>query len=91
LDSDILETYVGDYEFKKLQMPVTIFKAGDTLFFRHAQETGALFSATETRFYGTSKTIGAFQANFIKGNKGEITNFNLQVGFGIWRFDKIKQ
>jgi hypothetical protein len=91
LNSDILETYVGDYEFKRLQIPLTIFKAGDTLSFRHAQETGALFSVTETRFYGTSKTIGEFQANFIKDNTGETTHSNVQVGFGIWRFDKIKQ
>ncbi len=90
LDSDILETYVGDYEYQRLKIPVTIFKEGDNLFFRNAQETGVLFPETETQFYGTSKEIGDFQANFIKDKKGEIKHFIVQVGFGIWQFNKIK-
>jgi len=90
LDSDILETYVGDYEYQRLKIPVTIFKEGDSLFFRNAQETGVLFPETETQFYGTSKEIGDFQANFIKDKKGEIKHFIVRVGFGIWQFNKIK-
>jgi len=69
---------------------MTIFREGDNLFFRNAQETGVLFPETETQFYGTSKKIGDFQANFFKNKKGEIKHFNVQVGFGIWQFDKIK-
>jgi uncharacterized membrane protein len=49
-----------------------------------------LFPESETQFYGTSKEIGDFQANFFKGEKGAITHFVVQVGFGIWQFDKIK-
>jgi hypothetical protein len=90
LNSNLLETYVGDYEYQRLKIPLTIFKKGDNLFFRNAQETGVLFPETATQFYGTSKEIGDFQANFFKGKKGEITRFIVQVGFGIWQFDKIK-
>jgi len=50
-----------------------------------------LFPETETQFFGTSKEIGDFQANFFKGKKGEIKHFIVQVGFGIWQFDKIKK
>ena len=90
LDSDILETYVGDYECERLKIPLTISREGDNLFFRNAQEKGVLFPETETQFYGTSKEIGDFKANFFKGKKGEITHFIVQVGFGIWQFDKLK-
>jgi CubicO group peptidase (beta-lactamase class C family) len=90
LDSEILETYVGDYEYQRLKIPVTIFKKGDNLFFKTAQETGVLFAETVTRFYGTSKEIGNFQATVVKYNKGEIKNLTIQVGFGTWQFDKIK-
>jgi hypothetical protein len=48
----------------------------------NAQETGVLFPETETQFYGTSKEIGDFQANFFKDKKGEIKHFIVQVGFG---------
>ena len=51
-------------------------------FFMNAQETGVLFPETETQFYGTSKEIGDFQANFFKDKKGEIKHFIVQVGFG---------
>lgn len=91
LDSGILETYVGDYEYQRLKIPLTIFKEGDNLFYRNDQETGVLFPETETQFFGTSKEIGDFQANFFKGKKGEIKHFIVQVGFGIWQFDKIKK
>jgi CubicO group peptidase (beta-lactamase class C family) len=90
LDAKILETYVGDYEFQRLKVPLTIFREGDNLFFRGAQETGVLFPETEIQFYGTSKEIGDFQVNFIKDERGEIKHFVVQVGFGIWQFDKIK-
>jgi len=91
LDSGILETYVGDYEYQRLKIPLTIFREGDNLFFRNDQETGVLFPETETQFFGTSKEISDFQANFFKDKKGEIKHFIVQVGFGIWRFDKIKK
>ena len=51
---------------------------------------GVLFSETETQFFGTSKQIGDFQADFFKNENGEITHFMVQVGFGFWQFDKIK-
>lgn len=91
LDSGILETYVGDYEYQRLKIPLTIFREGDNLFFRNDQETGVLFPETETQFFGTSKEISDFQANFFKDKKGEIKHFIIQVGFGIWQFDKIKK
>jgi len=80
LDSDILENYAGDYEYKRLKMPLAIFKTGDTLYFRNEQET----------FYGTSKFIGDFQAKFIKDKGGAIEHIYVSVGFGIWQFDKIE-
>jgi len=63
---------------------------GDSLFFRNEQETGVLFPETETQFFGTSNEIGDFQVNFFKDKKGEIKHFIVQVGFGIWQFDKIQ-
>lgn len=91
LDSKIFETYVGDYEYKRLKVPLTIFREGDNLFFRNGQETGVLFREKEAQFSGTSKEIGDFQANFFKNKNGEIQHFIVQVGFGIWQFDKIKK
>ena len=82
---------MGDYEYQRLKIPLTIFREGDNLFFRNDQETGVLFPETETQFFGTSKEISDFQANFFKDKKGEIKHFIVQVGFGIWRFDKIKK
>ena len=90
LDSEILEKYVGEYEYQRAKTPLTIFREGDNLFFRGNQETGLLFPETETRFFGTSKEIGDFQVDFFKDKKGEIKHFMVQVGFGIWQFDKIK-
>jgi CubicO group peptidase (beta-lactamase class C family) len=91
LDSKMVEKYVGDYEFQKLNIPLTIFREGDSLFFKSPdEEKGELFPATETQFFGTSKKIGDFQVNFFKDKKGEIKHFIVQVGFGIWQFDKIK-
>jgi CubicO group peptidase (beta-lactamase class C family) len=91
LDSKMVEKYVGDYDFQILNIPLTIFKEGDTLFFKSPdEEKGELFPATETQFFGTSKKIGDFQVNFFKDKKGEIKHFIVQVGFGIWQFDKIK-
>ena len=90
LKSDILEKYVGDYENKRLKVPLMIFKEGDNLFFKNAEETGMLFAETENQFYGTSREIGNFQANVYKDDKGEIKHIIVKVGFGIWQFDKIK-
>ena len=91
LDLNILETYVGDYEFQKLNIPVNIFIEDGNLFFRSPdKEKESLFPQTETRFFGTSNTIGDFQLNFIKDKKGETKHFVVQVGFGYWRFDRTK-
>jgi CubicO group peptidase (beta-lactamase class C family) len=92
LDSKIVEKYVGNYEFQKLNIPLTIFREGDILFFKSPdEEKGELFPETETQFFGASKEIGDFQVNFFKDKKGEIKHFVVQVGFGIWQFDKIKK
>ena len=90
LNSDIIENYVGDYKYKRKNIPLKIFNEGDKLFFSHDQETGELFAETVTKFYGTSKDIGNFQANFIKNNRGEIEKLYVYVGFGILQFDKVK-
>jgi hypothetical protein len=82
---------VGDYEFQRLKLPLTIFREGDILFFKSPDgEKGELFPETETQFFGASKEIGDFRANFFKDKKGEIKHFIVQVGFGIWQFDKIQ-
>jgi hypothetical protein len=91
LDSKIIEKYVGNYEFQRLNLPLTIFREGDNLFFKSPdEEKGALFPETETQFFGASKEIGDFQVNFFKDKKGEVKHFIVQVGFGIWQFDKIQ-
>lgn len=89
LDPNILEEYVGEYEYKRLHMPLSILKKDDKLFFKKDQEIGALFAETVTAFFGASEYIGKFHARFHKNDKGEVTHFTLRVGFGIWRFDKI--
>jgi CubicO group peptidase (beta-lactamase class C family) len=91
LDSKAIEKYVGDYEFKKLNIQLTIFREGDNLFFRSpAEEKGEIFPETETQFFGSSKEIGEFQIIFFKDARGEIKYFIVQVGFGFWQFDRIK-
>ena len=91
LDSEILEKYVGDYEFQRLKLPLTIFREGGILFFKTPDgEKGELFPETETQFFGTSKEIGDFQVNFFSDKEGNIKHFIVHVGFGIWKFDKIK-
>ena len=90
LDSKVLEAAVGDYESKRFQMQVTILRDNDHLAYKIDNEKGALFPATETQFFGTSREIGDFETNFFKDKNGEITHFMVQVGFGFWRFDKIK-
>jgi CubicO group peptidase (beta-lactamase class C family) len=91
LDSKISEKYVGEYEFKKLNIPLTIFKEGDTLFFKSPdEEKGVLSPETDTQFFSVSKRIGDFQVNFFNNERGETKHFSVQVGFGIWQFDKIK-
>ena len=91
LDSKAIEKYVGDYEFKKLNIQLTIFREGDNLFFRSPdEEKGEIFPETETQFFGSSKKIGEFQINFFKDARGEIKYFIAQVGFGFWQFDKLK-
>jgi len=91
LDSEILEKYLGDYEFKRSKLPLIIFREGGTLFFKTPDgEKGELFPETETQFFGTSKEIGDFQVNFFSDKEGNIKHFIVHVGFGIWKFDKIK-
>ena len=91
MESNMIEKYVGDYKFQKLNIPLTIFREGGLLFFRSPdEERGALFPETETQFFGTSKEIGNFQANFFKNKNGEIKHFIVQAGFGILQFDKIQ-
>jgi len=91
LDSEIVEKYVGNYEFQRLNLPLTIFREGDNLFFKSPdEEKGELFPKTETQFFGASKEIGDFQVNFFKDKKGGVKHFIVQVGFGIWQFDKIQ-
>jgi hypothetical protein len=92
LDSKTAEKYVGDYKFQKLNLPLTIFKEKDLLFYKSpAKEKGELFPETETQFFGVSKEIGDFQAIFFKDKVGKMTHFTVPVGFGIWRFDKINK
>ena len=91
LDLKAIEKIVGDYEFRKLKIPLTIFREGDRLFFRSpGEKKGEIFPETETQFFGSSKEIGDFQVNFFKDARGEIKYFIAQVGFGFWQFDKIK-
>jgi hypothetical protein len=86
LDSKIVDKIVGEYEFKKLSLPLSIFRKGDILFFETPDgEIGELFPETETQFCGTSKKIGDFRINCFKNEKEEIAFFNAQVGFGIVR------
>ena len=91
LDSKAIEKYVGDYEFQKFKIPLTIFREDDRLFFRSPdEEKGELFPETKTQFFGSSKEIGDFQVNFFEDARGEIKYCSVQVGFGFWQFDKIK-
>jgi hypothetical protein len=91
LDSKIIEKYAGNYEIKKLNIPLTIFKEGDTLFYKSPdKEIGVLFPETETQFFGVSKRFGEFQANFINDELGKTKHLSVQVGFGGWQFVKIK-
>jgi CubicO group peptidase (beta-lactamase class C family) len=91
LDSEIVKKYVGNYEFQRLNLLLIIFREGDNLFFKSPDgEKGALFPETETQFSGASKEIGDFQVNFFKDTEGEIKHSKVQVGLGIWQFDKIK-
>ena len=83
---------LGDYVADIMQFPVTVFSKGDRLYFRGPdQEEEELFAETKTRFLGTSEDIGEFQVEFFKDQKGAISHFVVQVGFGFWRFNKISK
>ncbi len=76
---------------QKLNIPLTIFREGDTLFFKSPdEEKGGLSPETEDQFFGISKKIGDFQVNFFNDERGETKHFSVQVGFGGWQIDKIK-
>jgi len=91
ISSKMVEQVVGDYLCQSMKIPLTIFNEGDNLFFKNAAEkVEQLFASTETQFFGTSEQIGTFQADFVNDPKGELTHFVVQVGFGFWRFDRIK-
>jgi len=90
LDPNILNAYVGDYECKRLKLPLTIYKEADGLCFRTNQVTGELLPTTETEFYGTSNKIGDFRAKFFKDKWGKIDSCIVHVGFGMWQFDRTR-
>lgn len=91
ISSKKVEQIAGDYLSQTMQIPLTIFSEGNNLFFKGPdEEVGQLFASTETRFFGTSERTGTFQADFFSDQKGEMTHFLVQVGFGFWRFDKVK-
>ncbi len=82
----------GDYRADIMQIPVTVFSDGNRLYFRGPdQGEEELFAETRTRFFGTSEDIGDFQVEFVKDQKGAISHFVVQVGFGFWQFNKIKK
>jgi len=89
LDESLIETYVGDYEYKKLKIMLTIFREGDKLLFRNNRETGELIPETKTQFIGTSKVIGDFKAYFSNDEKGEVYFLTIHYGFRIWQFDRV--
>ena len=72
-------------------MPLSISSKNDTLYYKSPDgEIGKIFPESETIFFGTSKEIGDFQAKFYKNGEGAITHCMVHVGFGGWRFDKIR-
>ena len=70
---------------------MTIFNEGDELFYKSPdEEVGQLFASADTRVFGSSQKIGNFVADFYNDRNGETAHFVVQVGFGYWRFDKIR-
>jgi hypothetical protein len=58
----------------------------DRLYFRGSnQGEEELFAESNTGFFGNSEDIGEFH----KDQKGTISHFVVQVGFGFWQFNKI--
>ena len=83
---------LGDYVAEIMKFQVTVFGKGDRLYFRGPnQGEEELFAETKTRFLGYSEDIGGFQVEFFKDQKGTISHFVVQVGFGFWRFNKISK
>ena len=91
IDPKIAEQYVGEYEFKTMELRLPVFRQGGTLFARPPEEELVkLIPEGNDRFVGTAERVGNFSARFFRGPDGQITHFMLQVGFGYWRFDKLK-
>jgi CubicO group peptidase (beta-lactamase class C family) len=98
LSNMALGKHIGIYKFKGEQetIIVTIFREGDRLYARRDNEEGTveLYPETNTQFFGTSKDIGDFFINFIKGNEKDVNHFELnfarQFTFVNAPFDKIK-
>jgi len=91
LSPEVLDKFVGKYRAKELDAIVPVFREGHKLYARTSfWDKVELIPQSETQFFGDSKNIGEFKANFIMDKKGEVLKFVAHFSLRMMHFDKIE-
>jgi CubicO group peptidase (beta-lactamase class C family) len=91
LDQDVLEDYVGEYEFKRWNIKLSVIREGKKLFVLSPDmEKAELFPISETAFRADVKEIGNIQIDFSHDDSGKNHHLELRIGFSHLDFDKTR-
>ena len=90
LPPQTLDKFVGKYKSDELDAVIPVFRKGDKLYSRTSfWDQFELIPQNETQFFGDSKNIGEFHANFVTDGFGVVKHFKVYFGFRGLQFDKI--
>jgi CubicO group peptidase (beta-lactamase class C family) len=97
IDVKFLETYVGTYKFEhdgQTETVDVILKDKKLFGYSDDEDIVELYPVAKNKFFGTSKDVGGFKLQFVKGIKGEVANFLLdfapQFSLMSISFEKVK-
>lgn len=91
ISAETIARMVGDYLSPMTLTRATIFADGGELYLRSGDdEMMPLQALSDTRFVGSSSSIGNFEAELLRDPDSGDEYFMVQIGFGFWRFDRIR-
>ena len=91
LPPQTLDKFVGKYKSDELGAVIPVFRKGDKLYSRTSfWDKFELIPRNETQFFGDSKNIGKFQADFVTDAFGEVKHVRVYFGLRGLQFDKLE-
>lgn len=91
LDESVLQNYVGEYEYKRWNIKLSVTRKDKRIFILPSgMKKAEIFPISETAFRGNLKDIGQIEVDFSKDDNGKIDYLTMRIGFSLLNFDKIK-